>query len=285
MFPIYALTRLLPIEMRLTGPEHDRALRRFGRLFPLRGIVQGPDRITLDGANKNEALLYYFFYNVLRYHRRTPLFRYLRTRLSHADVFLDIGANLGIYGYLAKKETGCETCLFEPEPAHLAFLRRNGHVFDRVSGVALSDRSGEQDLFVGDERHLTGSSLVMSDRGWDACDYSHAVRVECRRLDEIMGDAEWIDRIRLAKIDVEGAEEAVVRGMEGLLARNRFDIWCEVRGEQSDRNPGSYARVCGYLEARGYRPYTYDGYCLREFTQQDVRRVFDLLFLQRPFGT
>lgn len=285
MFPIYALTRLLPIEMRLTGPERDRALRRFERLFPLRGIVHGPDHIALDGANKNEALLFYFFYNVLRYHRRTPLFRYLRTRLARADVFLDIGANLGIYSYLAERETGCEVHLFEPEPAHLAFLQRNCRFFDRLSGVALSDHAGEQDFYIGDDRHLTGSSLVMSDRGWEHCDYSRTVRVDCRRLDEVIDDEETIRRIRLAKIDVEGAEESVVRGMERLLARNRFDIWCEVRGPESDRNPGSYARVCDCLEAWGYRPHIYDGISLREFAAQDVRRVFDLLFLRRPFGT
>jgi FkbM family methyltransferase len=56
----------------------------------------------------------------------------------------------------------------------------------------------------------------MSNRGWEESCYSHSVKVKTQRLDDIIADPETIGRIKLAKIDVEGAEEAVVEGMESL---------------------------------------------------------------------
>lgn len=279
MLPVHRLTRLAPFGISLTGRTRDRALAAFERAFPLRGILDIGDGITIDGSNRNEAMLFYFFHNVLRHYRRSPLYRYMRSRLSRDSLFLDIGANLGIYGYLAKKEIGCSVFAFEPEPRHLAFLTRNAHLFDRVLGVALSNQAGMGDFYVGDDDHPTASSLVMSNRGYEQSDYAGIVRVGCRRLDEIIVDDDTIRMIRLAKIDVEGGEEAVVEGMESILEKNRFDIWCEVRGEQSDRNPGSYAKVCRRLDALGYQPYVYEEGRPRRFVPDDIRRVFDLLFL------
>ena len=279
MLPIYALTRLLPIKIALTGRMGGPALGLLERVFPINGIADAPGEIKIDSSRKNQRLLYYFFYNVLRFYRSSPLFRYMASRLSPDDLFLDIGANLGVYSYLAK-EMGCRVFLFEPEPSHAAFLGRNSHLFDRVFDIALSNSEGESSFYVGDDTHMTSSSLVMSDRGWEESGYSHSIKVRTQRLDRMVVDARTISQIKLAKIDVEGAEQAVVEGMEELLKRNRIDIWCEVRGEQSDRHPGSYRNVCGFLEALGYQPYVFDGTSLQRFSRRDIRRVFDLLFLQ-----
>jgi FkbM family methyltransferase len=279
MLPIYEVTRVLPIEIDLTGRIGDPALNLLERVFPLRGIVDVRGEIKIDSSKKNERLLFYFFYNVLRCYRNSPLFRYMEGRLRKNDLFLDIGANLGIYSYLAK-EMGYKVYLFEPEPNHFAFLKRNIHIFDRVFDVALSNDEGESDFYVGNDTHLTSSSLVMSNRGWKDSVYSHIIKVRTQRLDRIVIDTETISQIKLIKVDVEGAEQAVVEGMEDLLKRNRIDIWCEVRGEQSDRNPGSYKKVLSFLKPLGYQPYIYDGISVQRFSQKDIQQVFDILFVQ-----
>jgi len=279
MLPIYEVTRVLPIEIDLTGRIGDPALNLLERVFPLRGIVDVRGEIKIDSSKKNERLLFYFFYNVLRCYRNSPLFRYMEGRLRKNDLFLDIGANLGIYSYLAK-EMGYKVYLFEPEPNHFAFLKRNIHIFDRVFDVALSNDEGESDFYVGNDTHLTSSSLVMSNRGWKDSVYSHIIKVRTQKLDRIVIDTETISQIKLIKVDVEGAEQAVVEGMEDLLKRNRIDIWCEVRGEQSDRNPGSYKKVLSFLKPLGYQPYIYDGISVQRFSQKDIQQVFDILFVQ-----
>lgn len=99
MLPIYGVTRVLPIEIDLTGRMGDPALNLLERVFPLRGIFDVRGEIKIDSSKKNQRLLFYFFYNVLRCYCNSPLFRYMAGRLSKDDLFLDIGANLGIYSF------------------------------------------------------------------------------------------------------------------------------------------------------------------------------------------
>jgi FkbM family methyltransferase len=278
MFQVNAITRGLPIEIGITGRKRKVALGILDRVIPLKGLVKCPDQIVLDSANPSQRLLFYCFYNVLRHYRRSPLFRYMQSKLGDNDIFLDIGANLGMYSYLAKK-LGCQVYLFEPEPHHAAYLKRNCHIFDQVFDIALSNKEGEFDLYVSSDQNPGGSSLVMSNRGWEESCYSHSVKVKTQRLDDIIADPETIGRIKLAKIDVEGAEEAVVEGMESLLKKKRIDIWCEVRGEKSDRNPCSYLSVAHSLKALDYQPLIYDGEYLAPFSEKHIRQVFDILFV------
>lgn len=119
MFPVYALTRMLPIRADITGRRLRPALKLLDRTVPPKAIVYGPDKMALDSSHLSERLLFYFFHNIVRYYHRSPLFRYMKTRLCKHDLFLDIGANLGMYSYLAKK-LGCKVYLFEPEPRHSA---------------------------------------------------------------------------------------------------------------------------------------------------------------------
>jgi hypothetical protein len=117
----------------------------------------------------------------------------------------------------------------------------------------------------------------MSDNGWNQSGYEKSIKVQAKKLGNVI-DETIIKKIRLAKIDVEGAEEQVVNGMLDVLQINSFDVWCEVRGENSDRNPGSYKAVIRLLEPLGYKPYCYDGKELREFMSNDIQQVFDIVF-------
>lgn len=88
MLPIYGVTRVLPIEIDLTGRMGDPALNLLERVFPLRGIFDVRGEIKIDSSKKNQRLLFYFFYNVLRCYSNSPLFRYVAGRLSRDDLFL-----------------------------------------------------------------------------------------------------------------------------------------------------------------------------------------------------
>jgi len=282
ILPIYKITRMVPIKIGITGKRRDLPLKLIKTVFPLKGhLLNLPDGITIDTNIENEKLLFYYFHNLVRYYQKSPLFSYIRANLSGNDIFLDIGANLGFYSYLAKKICRCQVFLFEPEPGHLEFLKRNQHLFEKIYDVALSDKAGETDFYVGDGKNPGGSSLVMSAAGWEASGYSHTIKIRTQRLDKMELDPDLIRKIRLIKIDVEGAEKSVVTGMEGLLKEHTFDIWCEVRGDDSDRNPGSYRDICHYLEQFEYQPMIYDGKKLKTFNEGHVKQVFDILFRKK----
>jgi FkbM family methyltransferase len=139
---------------------------------------------------------------------------------SHIDAdttVLDVGANLGWYSLLAAR-LGAHVIAVEPDPRTVPYLRanleRNG-LHDRVSvrPVAVGDRVGQITL------HLTGGAAQSStahDEGADA-----RVDVDLMTVDALAPSPATID---VMKIDVEGAEVAVLRGLADVVARSDLRV-------------------------------------------------------------
>ncbi len=137
-------------------------------------------------------------------------------------VFVDVGANVGLYTALALKRIrhpGRIVCA-EPDPASASFLRRtvrsnleSGHS-PRLSlhQVALSDTHGELVLYKNPDNK--GDNRIYAD---PLC--PEAIRVDADPLDSLM-EREAVDEINLLKIDVQGAEAKVVAGALGILGRS-----------------------------------------------------------------
>ena len=137
--------------------------------------------------------------------------RELIAGLLPADgVFVDIGANVGIYSLWACQYlSGQGTVLaIEPNPEvfeRLAFnLEVNQSLRDdwpRVltAAIAVSDRDGVMDLNL-DHTNLGGSSLVAHS------DSDYKIHVQSQLLLDILTEF-GIDRINFLKIDIEGAED------------------------------------------------------------------------------
>ena len=197
------------------------------------------------------------------------------------SLFVDIGANLGLYSLLAR-EVGLETLMFEPEPAHYAFLSRNASVFGRAVDCALSDSPGAANFFVSGKDNPGSSSLVMPEGGWSESEYEQVVPVRLSTFDtEIVGLNIDPASIRLIKIDVEGNEEQTVRGMENYVRRpDAAPIWCEVRGPSSGRGRNSAVSVAAFLGGFGYVPFqSRKGACRPlDFRHENMPQVFDVLF-------
>lgn len=232
---------------------------------------------VLKPKNPNEKLIQYFYYNLLRFYESSEFCGYMESRLKPGLTFVDIGANLGLFALLAKR-LGAKTIGFEPEPNHIDFLQRNPFLYDEFYPIALSDSKKTSTFFVGDEYHLGASSLVGVDNS-ETSPYQESIDVETDRLDNILTKASVVESIAIIKIDVEGHEESTVKGMTALLNNSfRGDIWCEVRNEKSNRNPGSDQRVIAILKGFGFNAYTVKRKRKRPFRSSDAARVYDLLF-------
>ena len=278
------IMRYVPIDIAVAGRKRNLI---FKTLDPIcRHTVEGDvidtpvGAIELDHAREPERLLSYAFPNVLRYYERSPLGQYLRMNAQPGGSFIDVGANLGMYSLVAR-EYGYATFVVEPEPDHNAFLQRNESTFGSVLPLAFSDAPGSLPLYYLKSNpgatslyphpaYMRGENVVPVET------FSNAV------LQGRLGDP---SAIRIVKIDVEGLESRVVNGMSGFLATGaRPDIWCEVRGDRSARNGGSYRRVSSTLADFGYSPTQYNEGTYTGVDETDLadRTVFDLLYRSTP---
>ena len=148
---------------------------------------------------------------------------YLReVLLEHArpgSTVLDIGANVGLHTLrLSRRVDSGQVVAFEPDSANFALLKRNlernGAKNVVAHRLALSDAPGRALLYQS-STNRRGLSLA---RGNVDDDTLPPAEVEVGVADDVLRSI--AAPISLAKIDVEGAEAMVIRGMRGLLARN-----------------------------------------------------------------
>lgn len=131
--------------------------------------------------------------------------RMLAQDLRPGDVFVDIGANAGIYTLTAARHVGAagRVIAIEPNPRMLTRLQANVSLNDfttRVSfeNCAVSDVAGQFDMVL-DESNLGGSSLVLSRS-------AQTIKVPCDTLMNILG-RHAVTALAGLKIDIEGAED------------------------------------------------------------------------------
>lgn len=135
--------------------------------------------------------------------------RHLRPDSHCVDVGAHYGSMLSAIVRLAPR--GHHTA-FEAMPEKAAFLRRK---FPEVAirAMALSSEPGRASFHVNTRR----SGFSGFGRHGDAGDAYRVIEVRCGTLDEEMPDEPRID---LLKVDVEGAEERVLRGGRRFLTRH-----------------------------------------------------------------
>ena len=139
---------------------------------------------------------------------------FLRAQIGPEDLFLDIGANIGLFTILAaRREARVES--FEPDPFNRRRLRRNIQLngFNEklvvVHPVALGNATGQITL----NRPLTdnyGMASIISSYAPDG------IQVPLQRLDDILTVT---SQRYLVKMDVEGAELQVLEGAKVSLEK------------------------------------------------------------------
>ena len=169
-----------------------------------------------------------------------PELIYLEKLLSPGSVFIDVGANLGIYTLVASKLVGeaGRVIAFEPSAQSFPLLLQNIELntLRNVCAfpVALADRIGKARLY---HPGVPECNSLARDPSWG----EEAEEVTIETLDNMVKRAS-VTRVDVIKIDVEGAEELVLRGAANVLASMRPAVIFEV-------NP-SYSALFG-LSAQG----------------------------------
>jgi len=166
--------------------------------------------------------------------------------ITDSDVFYDVGANVGLYTCFISQKSK-QTIAFEPHPENAVRLRENVTLNEirnlEVREEALSDTNGDAELAVtgvdvaGEGTHslATGSE-------------DKTVGIRTVRADSLPTRVPEPD---VVKIDVEGAEMSVLRGMEDLLDSCRL-VYCETHAKKLNQRGESHEDVINLLSESGF---------------------------------
>jgi FkbM family methyltransferase len=182
--------------------------------------------------------------------------RLLGERLRPGDVFVDVGANIGYFTLMAARLVGerGRVVSLEASPSIHAMLEAsvalNGAANVRVLNVAVADAPGQLQVFRATGGNSGETSLLPSDR------LRAEATVRAAPLDEIL-DADEMARARLVKIDVEGAEWLVLKGMRTVLRAGRADleVVTEVSPSELVKHGATLKDYFELFRAHGFHPY------------------------------
>ena len=193
----------------------------------------------------------------------------LRVLLQGKDLFVDIGANCGLYSLIAAK-AGVPVLAVEPNRLNHLRLKQNidhnGFANIQPHALALSDKPGRAALYGGGE----GASLL---RNWGGMTNTYAQEVEVDTLDNLLASRSGLGDI-LIKIDVEGHELAVLSGARGLLAREKAPTWIIEHSFRENQDGGVNPRFLDLFELfwnAGYQCHAFD-HARRIVRRDDVDR-------------
>ncbi len=197
---------------RLLGPLVSPSGRKNARVFGYRLNLELDDHIQRN--------IYLGTYEPSE--TRTVL-NWLRPGMT----FVDIGANIGYFTFLAASIVGPAGRVFavEPGPGTFAQLESSvaeNHLGVEIHNIGLSDHPGELPLYLPSE-HLHNNSPTMVEHA----EMGRKVMVPVRTLDQCLDD--WdVGSVDLLKMDVEGHEPRVLSGGENSLRSGRIKaILCE----------------------------------------------------------
>lgn len=169
--------------------------------------------------------------------------------LLPSDLFVDVGANVGVYTVLASGEVGATSISIEPVPSTFKVLEDNIALnkLDRLV-TALNIGLGEQKGLLKFTRSLDAENHVATPGETDTID------VPVDNLDHVLAGKVPL----LLKIDVEGYETEVLKGAKSTLAKEGLQaIIIELNG--SGNRYGYDERLIHQdLLAFGFVPCAYD---------------------------
>jgi FkbM family methyltransferase len=194
---------------------------------------------------------------------------YVRT-LNETSVFFDIGANFGYFTAIGEV-SGARVSAFEANEKLYEILKMNfpARGTDIVNALITDDEGGAADFYLvqGNE----GRSTAKTEIAKQLTAQGMSISKSAMRTMTIDGYVEQTRRVPThVKIDVEGSEHDVLRGMEDTLRRHCPEIVTEVwGGEQFEYSRNAII----FLESFGYTPFVIEQMGLKATTLEELSRM------------
>lgn len=237
--------------------EPVTVLTRAVRLAVSNAVGRNPSfDLTRDGGERMRAPADLRYTTITAFLLRDwvePELRQLQRLLSPGDVFIDVGANIGLYALKAARLVGSTGRVLALEPGAEAY----GHLASNIAlntfdwaeplKIAASDKAGEAVLHhvpLGSDPQAF--SLVANARA------VNGETVETVPLDNLIVRC-GLDRVDLIKIDVEGAEPLVIAGAGRVLSEFRPAVIFECNAHiNAGGDDGAAGQAWAMLKAAGY---------------------------------
>lgn len=178
----------------------------------------------------------------------------LNKLLSPGDVFIDGGANLGVFTAVASSIVGesGRVLAFEPAEESYSLLEKNAALNKQnnvsLYPIALSNLIGETKL-----HHIDNAPTSYS-LGGDPEAADEFETIKTTTLDKVVED-NHIHKIDVLKLDVEGAEELVLEGARASLEKFMPIVIFEIRKLATDRMDLDRYGAWNILEDMDYELY------------------------------
>jgi FkbM family methyltransferase len=181
--------------------------------------------------------------------------------LEPGMVFLDGGANEGVYTVFASARVGPmgRVIAVEPSPRELKRLKANININRAanviIADVALADRPRSVKLILAEQQHSGQNTL-----GAFIYEGVNPVEVRCVRavtIDDLIL-THGLSRLDIVKLDLEGAEFRALIGARNTLRDMKPLLLIEISDAALVRQGGSRAALCNLLENAHYVPLTID---------------------------
>ena len=205
---------------------------------------------------KSKIKLYpnsYLSYLILKGDFENNELNLIRKFIQPSDVFLDIGANIGLFSILAE-EKKCSTWAIEPTPDTYQRLRENLALNKlksaQIFNYALSDKNGEAILNIsenGMDAWNNISEMEQSEIGFKK------VTIKTVTLDYFITEQKIpTEKPVFIKMDVEGWELNVLKGGEKYLTKHSPVLLIEFNDENFSKNNYSGTELISYMNSLGY---------------------------------
>jgi FkbM family methyltransferase len=257
-FGFYALLRFITIfyrykpEDRYYSDTYFKILAKIGYNFSYRmfshTIYYDPcasaigHRIYFDGSYERDEL-----HAITKY-------------INNDSIILDVGANIGthsvFFSHLAKNG---KVFAFEPSRSTYRLLLQNVIGIPNIIplNIGLSDRTMEIDFYECKDNALSGLKHTKRSR---ISAISKILVVTADTFVKLFS----IPTVDFVKIDVEGLEQAVLDGMNGVLMKYHPVIFCEIyKGVNSNAAP---LDTIQNLISLGYKSFVLDQFGLQPFS-------------------
>jgi FkbM family methyltransferase len=149
---------------------------------------------------------------------------FISKTLTAGEVFIDVGANIGIFTLVASKLVGDSGKVYSFEPLSGNFNKLSFHIAENCLGNVVAER-----LAVSNEDEML--TLFVDDR-WNK------EEVNGVSLDNYFATID-LKRLALIKIDIEGGELPALAGMENLIRTHHPIILIEINPEVLRHTPYS----------------------------------------------
>lgn len=169
-------------------------------------------------------------------------------------VIMDVGANIGYVSLLVSSHCPKSTVIaIEPGPSIMKKLKRN-LALNKLENVKVLEKAvgaseGYSQFFESGSDNLGMSGLTPAENH-----IGHTTEVCVTTIDQVFSELK-LTRLDLVKIDVEGAEIQVLKGMKQVISTQRPWILVEVCSSNLKRFESNAEAIYELMELANYQPY------------------------------